>query len=58
MVRGRGYDSVSARAFTTRGDKLRLALRSLPAWLPVADRTTYHPPPLPEIRFLVGDIRS
>lgn len=57
VIRSRGYDSVSSRAMTSGGDKLRLALRALPAWLPVADRTPYHSP-LSEIRFLVEDVRS
>jgi phytoene synthase len=55
VIRGRGYDSVSSRAFTSGPRKLALAVRALPAR--VASLTSGpDAPPLPEIELLTLDM--
>ncbi|MCA9606296.1 MAG: phytoene/squalene synthase family protein [Myxococcales bacterium] len=55
VIRARGYDSVSARAYTTSARKVALVARAA-ARLPRGARTHYDAPPLDEVRFLADDV--
>ncbi|MBX3269166.1 MAG: phytoene/squalene synthase family protein [Sandaracinaceae bacterium] len=57
-VRERGYDSVSARAFTRSRDKVwRIAAAAARA-LPERAASCHDAPPLPEVRFLLSGVAS
>jgi len=55
VIRHRGYDTVSGRAYTTAARKAALLARAVTARFETA-RPRTHEPPLPEVRFLLEDL--
>lgn len=56
VIRGRGHDSVTGRAFTSGPRKVMLLARAASERWRDPDPFAVHPPPLPEITFLVEGV--